>query len=129
MSTRSLSRRFREQVGTTPAQWMVRARIRRAQRLLETTDLAVERVPAEFGFGSPAVMREHFGETIERFRSPTFPSTPWQSLFRTCGQDASLNSPVNRSLANVEFVKYGDVGETPVRSDAVARVTLYFEWP
>src|SRR5207247_788343 len=33
MSTRTLSRRFREQVGTTPAHWITRARVRRAQRL------------------------------------------------------------------------------------------------
>jgi transcriptional regulator GlxA family with amidase domain len=44
MTTRPLSRRFREQVGDTPAQWIARARIRHAQRLLEITDFAVERV-------------------------------------------------------------------------------------
>ena len=64
MSTRTLSRRFREQVGATPAQWIARARIRRAQRLLEATELAVERVAAVAGFGSAAVMREHFGEMV-----------------------------------------------------------------
>jgi transcriptional regulator GlxA family with amidase domain len=64
MSTRTLSRRFREQVGATPAQWITRARIRRAQRLLETTELAVEKVAAAVGFGSATVMREHFGEIV-----------------------------------------------------------------
>src|SRR6476620_5431536 len=64
MSTRTLSRRFREQVGATPAAWLARARVRRAQRLLETTDLAIERVAAEAGFGSSAVMREHFGAVV-----------------------------------------------------------------
>jgi transcriptional regulator GlxA family with amidase domain len=64
MSTRTLSRRFREQVGATPAQWIARARVRRAQRLLETTELAVEGVAAEAGFGSAAVMREHFGQIV-----------------------------------------------------------------
>jgi transcriptional regulator GlxA family with amidase domain len=64
MSTRTLSRRFREQVGATPAQWITRARIRRAQRLLETTELAVETVAEEAGFGSAAVMREHFGQIV-----------------------------------------------------------------
>src|SRR5262245_57516600 len=34
MSTRTLSRRFREQVGTTPAAWLAHARVRCAQRLL-----------------------------------------------------------------------------------------------
>jgi len=64
MSTRTLSRRFREQVGTTPALWVARARVRRAQRLLETTALSVERVAAEVGFRSSAVLREHFGQTV-----------------------------------------------------------------
>ena len=64
MSTRTLSRRFREQVGTTPAAWLAHARVRYAQRLLETTDLNVEHVAAEAGFGSAAVMREHFGTVV-----------------------------------------------------------------
>ena len=36
MSIRTLNRRFREQTGTTPLQWVLRARARRAQHLLET---------------------------------------------------------------------------------------------
>jgi transcriptional regulator GlxA family with amidase domain len=64
MSTRTLSRRFREQVGATPAAWLARARVRRAQRLLETTDLAIEQVAMEAGFGSASVMREHFGTVV-----------------------------------------------------------------
>jgi transcriptional regulator GlxA family with amidase domain len=48
-------------VGATPAAWLTHARVRRAQRLLETTDLAIEQVAAAAGFGSAAVMREHFG--------------------------------------------------------------------
>jgi transcriptional regulator GlxA family with amidase domain len=64
MSTRTLSRRFREQVGTTPARWIVEARVRRAQRLLEKTYLSVEMVAAESGFGSAAGMREHFAGIV-----------------------------------------------------------------
>ena len=64
MSTRTLSRHFRAQIGTTPADWIARARIRRAQRLLETTELTVERLAAEAGFRSAAVMREHFGQIV-----------------------------------------------------------------
>jgi transcriptional regulator GlxA family with amidase domain len=64
MSTRTLTRRFREQVGTTPALWVTRARVRRAQRLLETTNLAVERVAASVGFGSATVLREHFSRVV-----------------------------------------------------------------
>jgi transcriptional regulator GlxA family with amidase domain len=64
MSTRTLSRCFHEQIGATPAAWVARARVRRAQRLLETTDLAVEQVATDAGFGSAAVMREHFGTIV-----------------------------------------------------------------
>jgi len=64
MSSRTFSRRFREQVGITPARWVVQARVRRAQRLLETTDLSVESVAADVGFNSATVMREHFGEIL-----------------------------------------------------------------
>jgi transcriptional regulator GlxA family with amidase domain len=64
LSTRTLSRRFHEQVGATPALWVARARIRRARRLLETTRLSVERVAAEVGFGSATVLREHFGRDV-----------------------------------------------------------------
>jgi transcriptional regulator GlxA family with amidase domain len=64
MSIRTLSRQFSAQVGTTPANWISRARVRRAQTLLETTQLAVERVASECGFGSAAVLREHFAEIV-----------------------------------------------------------------
>jgi len=64
MSARTLSRRFRDQVGGTPAAWITRARVRRAQRLLETTDLSIEQVAAEAGFGSAAVLRVHFGGVV-----------------------------------------------------------------
>ncbi|CAM3654163.1 helix-turn-helix domain-containing protein [Corallococcus sp. ZKHCc1 1396] len=60
MSERTLSRRFREQTGTTPLQWLLRARVRRAQHLLETTSQSVEAVARKVGFGSTTAFREHF---------------------------------------------------------------------
>ncbi|MGW6982359.1 GlxA family transcriptional regulator [Streptomyces sp. NPDC054932] len=60
MSVRTLNRRFREQTGTSPLQWLHRARIRRAQHLLETTAHPVERIAAQVGFGSPTAFRERF---------------------------------------------------------------------
>jgi transcriptional regulator GlxA family with amidase domain len=60
MSTRTLMRRFREQTGTTPLQWLHRTRIRQAQHLLETTDHPVERIAAQVGFGSPTAFRDRF---------------------------------------------------------------------
>ncbi|MFI5288639.1 MAG: GlxA family transcriptional regulator [Polyangia bacterium] len=64
MSKRTLSRRFREKVGTTPALWVARARVHLAQRLLETTNLSIEQVASEVGFRSSAVLRENFGQIV-----------------------------------------------------------------
>ncbi|MES9621810.1 GlxA family transcriptional regulator [Streptomyces tuirus] len=62
-SVRTLIRRFREQTGTTPLQWLHRARIRQAQHLLETTQHSVERIGCQVGFGSPTTFRERFKRT------------------------------------------------------------------
>jgi transcriptional regulator GlxA family with amidase domain len=64
MSARTLSRRFLEQVGATPAQWIAQARVRRAQQLLETTSLSIEDVATKSGFRSASVLREHFGAVL-----------------------------------------------------------------
>ncbi|WP_214402144.1 GlxA family transcriptional regulator [Pseudonocardia lacus] len=64
MSTRSLSRRFREQTGSTPALWLRRHRVRRAQLLLESTDRPVERIGADVGFASPTAFRQRFREVV-----------------------------------------------------------------
>ncbi|GHJ43570.1 AraC family transcriptional regulator [Catellatospora sp. TT07R-123] len=64
MSTRSLNRRFREQTGTTPLQWLLRARIRRAQHLLEATAHPVDRIAAQVGFGSPTAFRDRFKRIV-----------------------------------------------------------------
>ncbi|WP_256103847.1 GlxA family transcriptional regulator [Streptomyces sp. ODS05-4] len=63
MSTRTLMRRFREQTGTTPLQWLHRARVRQAQHLLETTEHSVERIGAQVGFGSATAFRDRFKRT------------------------------------------------------------------
>jgi transcriptional regulator GlxA family with amidase domain len=64
MSTRTLNRRFREQTGTTPLRWLHRARIRRAQYLLETTGHSVERIAIQVGFGSPTSFRDLFKRLV-----------------------------------------------------------------
>jgi transcriptional regulator GlxA family with amidase domain len=63
ISTRTLIRRFREQTGTTPLQWLHRARIRQAQHLLESTEHSVERIGAQVGFASPTAFRDRFKQT------------------------------------------------------------------
>ena len=63
-SERTLSRRFRAQTGTTPLQWAITARVRRAQQLLETTSLSIERIATEVGFETAASLRERFGQIV-----------------------------------------------------------------
>ncbi|WP_395820362.1 GlxA family transcriptional regulator [Archangium minus] len=60
LSVRTLNRRFREQLDTTPLQWLLRARVRRAQQLLETTGHSVEAIAERVGFGSATAFRDHF---------------------------------------------------------------------
>ncbi len=64
MSRRTFARRFQETTGTTPYQWLLRQRLQFAQRLLETTDLAVDVIAARSGFGEAANLRKHFARTL-----------------------------------------------------------------
>ncbi|CAN5205708.1 helix-turn-helix domain-containing protein [soil metagenome] len=65
MSARTFARRFRADMGTTPAAWLNRQRIIRAQQLLEETDRPLEAIAAETGFGAAAVMRHHFLKVLQ----------------------------------------------------------------
>jgi len=64
VSIRTLHRRFDEQVGLTPSKWVLNARIRRAQELLETTTLPIEHVAGEAGFGSGTTFRDRFQQHV-----------------------------------------------------------------
>jgi len=64
MSSRTLSRHFLAQTGTTPLLWVANARVRRAQQLLETSSLSIERIAADTGFGSATAFRERFGKRV-----------------------------------------------------------------
>jgi AraC family transcriptional activator FtrA len=59
MSPRTFARRFQSSVGTSPLQWILRQRVHRAQELLETTELPLDRVAQEAGLGTAANMRIH----------------------------------------------------------------------
>ena len=60
MSPRTFARRFKADYGTTPAAWLARQRIIHAQRLLEHTELGLDAIAFESGFGSAAVLRQNF---------------------------------------------------------------------
>lgn len=59
-SERTFARRFRAETGTTPLRWLHERRIDEARRLLEASELPVETVAQRCGFGSAAVLRQHF---------------------------------------------------------------------
>lgn len=63
-SVRTFSRHFRAQTGTTPLQWLLQARIRRAQRLLESTAWSIDTIAARAGFGSAGALRLHFRRIV-----------------------------------------------------------------
>jgi AraC family transcriptional activator FtrA len=60
VSPRTFARRFREETGTTPLQWLLSQRVVEARRLLEETDLSVEAIAWRAGFGTAASLRDHF---------------------------------------------------------------------
>ena len=64
MSPRTFARRFKADYGTTPAAWLGRQRIIHAQRLLEQTDLGLDRIAYECGFGSASVLRQNFARVL-----------------------------------------------------------------
>jgi len=72
MSPRTFARRFRDETGTTPWQWLILQRLALAEELLENSSLAVEQVAARVGFGGAASLRHHFtaarGTTPQAYR-------------------------------------------------------------
>jgi transcriptional regulator GlxA family with amidase domain len=60
VSPRTFARRFREETGTTPLQWLLNRRVQEARRLLEETDLPIDAVAWRAGFGTAASLRDHF---------------------------------------------------------------------
>jgi len=60
VSPRTFARRFREETGTTPLQWLLGQRVLEARRLLEESDLPVEAIAWRCGFGTAASLRDHF---------------------------------------------------------------------
>ena len=77
MSERTFSRRFAAETGMTPARFVEQIRMGRARRLLEESDLKLERLADDCGFRSAEVMRRlfqrHLGlsptEYRERFKT------------------------------------------------------------
>jgi transcriptional regulator GlxA family with amidase domain len=64
MSVRTFTRRFRDETGLSPARWLTTQRVALARRLLESTDLPVERIAADAGFGTTTSLRQHLHAAI-----------------------------------------------------------------
>lgn len=60
LSRRTFVRAFRAATGTTPAAWIRARRLDAARRLLETTDLSVEQIADDCGFGNAVTLRQNF---------------------------------------------------------------------
>jgi transcriptional regulator GlxA family with amidase domain len=65
MSPRTFARRFRSETGATPAAWLNSQRVLRAQELLESTDLNIDEVARESGFGHSVLLRHHFTRALD----------------------------------------------------------------
>ncbi|MGW4030622.1 GlxA family transcriptional regulator [Streptomyces sp. NPDC004838] len=76
MSVRTFTRRFREEVGASPGQWLTRQRVERARHLLESTDLSVDQVARDAGFGTAQSMRQHLQTALG------VPPTVYRRTFR-----------------------------------------------
>lgn len=77
VSPRTFARRFREETGTTPLQWLLAQRVLEARRLLEESELPVETIAWRCGFGTAASLRDHFR------RATTTTPTAYRRAFAT----------------------------------------------
>lgn len=64
MSRRTFTRRFRETTGTTFIKWINAERVARAQQLLETTQMPIDCVASEVGFGTALSLRQQFAAQL-----------------------------------------------------------------
>ncbi|HKQ78131.1 MAG TPA: GlxA family transcriptional regulator [Blastocatellia bacterium] len=60
MSARNFARVFAEQIGMTPARFLMQIRVEAARRRLEESTQSIELIAEECGFGSPESMRSAF---------------------------------------------------------------------
>ncbi|TKC81221.1 GlxA family transcriptional regulator [Trinickia terrae] len=64
MSVRSFNRSFKRETGTTPSNFLTRARVEAARRMLEEGDLPAKTVAAESGFKTYEAMRKAFRQAL-----------------------------------------------------------------
>ncbi|GAA1697870.1 transcriptional regulator FtrA [Kribbella yunnanensis] len=64
VSPRTLARRFTDQLGTAPGQWLLAQRIARTRALLEETDLPIETIAGHTGLSSATNLRRRFQKAV-----------------------------------------------------------------
>jgi AraC family transcriptional regulator, transcriptional activator FtrA len=64
VSPRTLARRFEQQLGTAPGQWLLAQRIARTRVLLEETDLSVDTIATRVGLSSATNLRRRFRAAV-----------------------------------------------------------------
>ncbi|MCT7661776.1 GlxA family transcriptional regulator [Mycobacterium deserti] len=64
ISPRTLARRFAEQLGVSPGQWLLAQRINAARALLEETDLPVDAIATRVGLASATNLRRRFHAAV-----------------------------------------------------------------
>jgi AraC family transcriptional regulator, transcriptional activator FtrA len=64
MSPRTFARRFRDETGTTPHQWLTHQRLLAAQRRLETTQASIDAIAEAVGLQTAATLRLHFRRAL-----------------------------------------------------------------
>ncbi|WP_258564090.1 GlxA family transcriptional regulator [Streptomyces himalayensis] len=84
MSVRTFTRRFREEAGVSPGQWLTQQRVEWARQLLESSDLSVDQIAHDAGFGTAQSMRQHLQAALG------VTPTVYRRTFR------STNPPANR---------------------------------
>lgn len=90
MSVRTFTRRFREEAGVSPGQWLTQQRVERARHLLESTDLSVDQVARDAGFGTAQSMRQHVQSALG------VPPTVYRRTFRAESVDSWRAVPHRR---------------------------------
>lgn len=64
MAPRTFARKFRDETGATPHDWLISQRMLLARNLLEETGLGVDAIADRTGFGSAATLRHHFAQRL-----------------------------------------------------------------
>ena len=81
MSRRNFTRHFRQATGTSVKQWLLNQRLAHAQHLLESSEVSIEMVAQQAGFGSALSLRQHFRTALR-----TSPSE-YRKLYRSAVLD------------------------------------------